>query len=113
MFRQHFVMKHKWTYLGIWKPTFKVLWLTKTGALLHFYLKILFWFLPPPPAFWDGNDFWNHICFTEQKDSLSLSACIGSLAEDLPRALLWAPWSVNPILCGSGLAVSLSKEAEM
>lgn len=49
MFRQHCVMKYKQTYLGIFKPTFKVLWLTKTGALLHFYLKILFWFFFLPP----------------------------------------------------------------
>lgn len=103
MFRQYFVMKYKQTYLGIFKPTFKVLWLTKTGALLHFYLKILFWFFfLPHSVFWNGNDFWNHICFHRtKKDYLSFSSWICSLAEDLPHELPRAPWSVNLIFCWS------------
>lgn len=77
MFRQHFVVKYKLTYLGICKPTFKVLWLTKTGALLHFYLKILFWFFsspPPPPRLLGWEQFLKSYMFSQSKKIIFHSA---------------------------------------
>lgn len=74
MFRQHFVTKYKLTCLGIWKPTFKVLWLTKTGALLHFYLKILFWFFSCPCLLrWER--FLKSYMFSQNKKTLSSWIC--------------------------------------